>query len=140
MRVIKIGTTHVRLLQAVEKIIGNVRIVDATGLCWCFGMEHTKQTKDTEPSTTTEKDTGTYASREQMFRGGTETPIVFTLHPFATRCYVVIQKSQRSNAMTDKAEAFLCLLKAGFTPFSHASVGAFQAHIVLRSLATDSRS
>lgn len=121
-----------RLLQAVGKFIDNVRIIDATDL-WCVGMEHCKQTKDTEPSTTIEKDTGTYASREQMFRENTETPIAFTLHPFATRCYVVIHKPQRFTAMSDTAEACLYLLKAGFTSFSHAFVDASQAHIVLRS-------
>ena len=120
------------LLQPAGKAIGNVRIVDAADL-WCFGMEHCKQTKDTEPPTTIKKDTGTYASREQMFREDTGTPIAFTLHPFATRCYVVIHKSQRFNTMIDTADACLCLLKAGYTPFSHASVDASQAHIVLRS-------
>ena len=66
MRVLKIGT-RVRLLQAVGKFTSNERIVDATDL-WCFSMEHCKQTKDTEPSTTIEKDISTYASREQLFR------------------------------------------------------------------------
>ena len=68
-----------------------------------------------------------------MFREDTNTLIMFTLHPFATRCYVVIQKSQRFNEMTDTAEACLYLLKAGYTPFSHhAFVDASQAHIVMR--------
>ena len=70
-----------RLLKAVSKFIGNVRIIDATDF-WSLGMERCTQTKDTEPPTTIEKDTGTYASREQMFREDTETPIAFTLHPF----------------------------------------------------------
>ena len=131
MRVLKIGT-RVRFLRAVGKFVDNVRIVDATDL-WCFAMEHCKQTKDTEPSTTIEKDTGTYASREQLFREDTETLIAFTLHPSAARCYVVIQKSQRFNAMTDRAKACLYLLKACYTPFSHAFADASQAHVVMRS-------
>ena len=71
-----------------------------------------------------------------MFREDTETPVAFTLHPYATRCYVVIQKPQRSNAMTDTAEAFLYLLKAGYNHFSHTFVGALHAHIVLRRSGT----
>ena len=68
-----------------------------------------------------------------MFREDTETPIKFHLHPFGTRCYVIIQKSQRYSAMTDTAEACLYLMGAGYNPFSHPFVDASQAHIVLHS-------
>ena len=85
------------------------------------------------PFTTIEKDTGIFASREQAFREDTEATINFHLHPFGTRCYVIIQKSQRFSAMTDTAEACAYLMGAGCNPFSHTFVGASQAHIVLRS-------
>ena len=131
MRVMKIGT-RVRLLQLVGKFLDGVKITDATEH-WPFAMENHRQSKSLEPSTTIEKDTGTFASREQMFREDLETPVNFHLHPFGARCYVIIQKSQRFNAMTDTAEACLCLLGAGYNPFSNAFVDAPQAHIVLRS-------
>ena len=131
MRVMKIAT-RVRLLQMIGKFLDDVRITDSTDM-WPFAMEHACQSKCAEPSTTIEKDTGTFATREQMFREDTETPIKFHLHPFGTRCYVIIQKSQRFNAMTDTAEACLYLMGAGYNPFSHTFVDASQAHIVLRS-------
>ena len=131
MRVMKIAT-RVRLLQMIGKYLDDVRITDSTDM-WPFAMEHARQSKCAEPSTTIEKDTGTFATREQMFREDTETPIKFHLHPFGTRCYVIIQKSQRYSAMTDTAEACLYLMGAGYNPFSHTFVDASQAHIVLRS-------
>ena len=107
IRVIEIAT-HVRLLQMVGKFLDDVRFTDSTNM-WPFGMEHARQGKCTEPPTTTENDTGTFANREQSFREDTETLTKFTLHPYGTRCYVIIQKSQRFSAMTDTAEACLYL-------------------------------
>ena len=131
MRVMKIAT-RVRLLQMIGKYLDDVKITDSTDM-WPFAMEHARQSKSLEPSTTIEKDTGTFATREQMFREDTETPVNFHIHPFSTRCYVIIQKSQRYNAMTDTAEACLYLMGAGYNPFSHTFVDAPQAHVVLRS-------
>ena len=129
MRVMKIAT-RVRLLQMIGKYLDDVRITDSTDM-WPFAMEHARQSKCAEPSTTIEKGTGTFATREHMFREDTETPIKFHLHPFGTRCYVIIQKSQRYSAMTDTAEACLYLMGAEYNPFSHTFVAASQAHIVL---------
>ena len=131
MRVMKIAT-RVRLLQMIGKYLDDVKITDSTDM-WPFAMEHARQSKSLEPSTTIEKDTGTFATREQMFREDTETPVNFHIHPFGTRCYVIIQKSQRYSAMTDTAEACLYLMGAGYNPFSHTFVDAPQAHVVLRS-------
>ena len=89
MRVMKIAT-RVRLLQMIGKYLDDVRITDSADM-WPFAMEHARQSKCAEPSATIEKDTGTFATREQMFREDTETPIKFLLHPFGTRCYVIIQ-------------------------------------------------
>ena len=88
MRVMKIAT-RVRLLQVIGKYLDDVKITDSTDM-WPFAMEHARQSKCLEPSTTIEKDTGTFATREQMFREDTETPINFHIHPFGTRCYVII--------------------------------------------------
>ena len=73
----------------IGKYLDDVRITDSTDM-WPFVMEHARQSKCAEPSTSIEKDTGTFATREQMFREDTETPIKFHLHPFGTRCYVII--------------------------------------------------
>ena len=96
MRAMKIAT-RVRLLQMIGKYLDDVRITDSTDM-WPFAVEHARQGKCAEQSTTIEKDTGTFATREQIFREDTETPIKFHLYPFGTRCYVIIQKSQRYSA------------------------------------------
>ena len=66
MRVIKIATS-VRLLQIVGKFLDDVRITDLTDM-WPFGMEHARQGKCTEPSTTIENSKNRSGSAPRLTR------------------------------------------------------------------------
>jgi hypothetical protein len=65
MRVLK-ADTYTRLLQAIGTPMGDDYITDATDL-WCFFVEQSKLTNNSESLTTTKQVTDTYVNREQMF-------------------------------------------------------------------------
>ena len=132
IRVLKVHT-RVRLHNLIgKKAIDGQVIKDATPW-WPFAMEHGRQSKMAQPSSTMVKQLGVVATREQHFKQDYDTPTFIQLHPFGETCFVVLQKSYRFSAVSDTAEKVLYLMNAMFNPFSHMYASAPQAHIVLRS-------
>ena len=91
---------------------------DAT-VWWNFAMEHARQCKMAEPSSTTAKQLGIVATREQHCKQDHDTPAFVQLHPFGVTCYVVLQKGDRFSAVSDTAEKVLYMMNAQYNPFSH---------------------
>ena len=120
------------LHNLIGKTIDGQVIKDATPW-WSFAMEHGRQSKMAQPSSTMVKQLGVVATREQHFKQDYDTPTFIQLHPFGETCFVVLQKSYRFSAVSDTAEKVLYLMNAMFNPFSHMYASAPQAHIVLRS-------
>ena len=111
--------------------MGDDYITDATDL-WCFFMEQSKLTKNSESLATTKQVTDAYVNREQLFYEDTEILSTPALQPFVTQCYVTnLRKSFSAEEMF--GEACLYILKAGYTPFLNTFDDASKAHIVLRS-------
>ena len=131
IRVLKVHT-RVRLHNLIGKIIDGQVIKDATPW-WPFAMDHGRQSKMAQPSSTMVKQLGVVATREQHFKQDYDTPTFIRLHPFGETCFVVFQKSYRFSAVSDTAEKVLYLVSTMFNPFSHMYASAPQAHIVLRS-------
>ena len=94
IRILKRGT-RIRLRNLLGKTIDGSIVTDASGW-WPLGMEHTKQTLVTAPSSTITTSTGICATREQHFRQDYDSPTRFNLHPFGEPCFVVLQKSERA--------------------------------------------
>ena len=99
---------------------------------WPFATEHALQYRTLSSSATIEHDFGVIATREQMFMEDITVMPQFTLMPFGSICYVILQQSRRFNAMTDTAERCIYLISGRYNPFSHAFADARQAHIVMR--------
>ena len=131
IRVLKVQT-RIRLHNLIGKTIDGQIIKDATGW-WNFAMEHARQCKMAEPSSSAVKRLGIVATREQNFKQDHDTPTFVQLHPFGVTCFVVLQKSYRFSAVSDTAEKVLYMMNAQYNPFSHMYASAPQAHIVLRS-------
>ena len=60
-----------------------------------------------EPSSTTVKQLGIVATREQHCKQDNDIPTFVQLHPFGVTCYVVLQKGDRFSAVSDTAEKVL---------------------------------
>ena len=130
IRILKIAT-RVRLANLIGKYIDGELIKDATPW-WPFAMEHARQCKAAEPSSSMTKSFGIVATREQLFLSNVDTPTELNIHPFGETCYVIIQKSSRYNSLTDTAEKCIYICNAQYNPFSHLYANAPQAQIVLR--------
>ena len=130
IRILKIAT-RVRLANLIGKYIDGELIKDATPW-WPFAMEHARQCKAAEPSSSMTKSFGIVATREQLFLSNVDTPTELNIHPFGETCYVIIKKSSRYNSLTDTAEKCIYICNAQYNPFSHLYANAPQAQIVLR--------
>ena len=130
IRILKIAT-RVRLANLIGKYIDGELIKDATPW-WPFAMEHARQCKAAERSSSTTKSFGIVATREQLFVSNVDTPTKLNIHPFGETCYVIIQKSSRYNSLTDTAKKCIYICNAQYNPFSHLYANAPQAQIVLR--------
>ena len=105
IRVLKVQT-RIRLHNLIGKTIDGQIIKDATGW-WNFAMEHARQCKMAEPSSSAVKRLGIVATREQNFKQDHDTPTFVQLHPFGVTCFVVLQKGYRFSAVSDTAEKVL---------------------------------
>ena len=100
-------------------------------------MEHARQCKAAEPSSSMTKSYGIVATRDQLFLSDVDTPTELNIHPFGETCYVIIQKSSRYNSLTDTAEKCIYVCNAQYNPFSHLYASAPQAQLVLRAAGAD---
>ena len=80
IRVLKVHT-RIRLHSLIGKTIDGQVIKDATPW-WNFAMEHARQSKMAEPSSSAVKQLGVVATREQNFKQDHDTPTFVRLHPF----------------------------------------------------------
>ena len=84
IRILKIAT-WIRLANLIGKYIDGELIKDATPW-WPFAIEHARQCKAAEPSSSMTKFYGIVATPEQLFLSGVDTPTELNIHPVGQTC------------------------------------------------------